>query len=151
MAIYQMIKSAGGVFIPAYERECTALQAFRNGEQYEIEIKRTRNPQFHRKVFAFFNFCFQHWSADKTEWEHFDDRTQFDTFREHLTVLAGYKVVSYTIDGRMRVEAESLSYAGMEQPEYEACYQALISAAIKHIFANTTDENVLNQLYAFFW
>lgn len=149
--IIQMIKLPGGTFVPAVDMESEALQKFRNGEQYEVEIKLTRNPQFHRKVFAFFNFCFQHWSADKTEWEHFDERMQFDTFRKNLTVLAGYKNISYTIDGRMRVEAQSLSYGNMEQPEFEACYQALISAAIKHIFANTTDENVLNQLYAFFW
>lgn len=146
-----MVKLPGGTFVPAVDMESEVLQKFRNGEQYEVEIKLTRNPQFHRKVFAFFNFCFQHWSADKTEWEHFDERMQFDTFRKNLTVLAGYKNISYTIDGRMRAEAQSLSYGNMEQAEFEACYQALISAAIKHIFANTTDENVLNQLYAFFW
>lgn len=146
-----MIKLPGGTFVPAVDMESEALQKFRNGEQYEVEIRLTRNPQFHRKVFAFFNFCFQHWSADKTEWEHFDERMQFDTFRKNLMVLAGYKNISYTIDGRMRVEAQSLSYGNMDQAEFEACYQALISAAIKHIFANTTDENVLNQLYAFFW
>lgn len=150
MATYQMIKLAGGTFVPAVDMESDALQKFRNGEQYEIEIKRTRNPQFHRKVFAFFNFCFEHWSADKTEWEHFDERTQFNTFRKHLTVLAGYKVVSYTIDGRMRVEAQSLSYGDMDQDEFEQCYSALINAALKHVFGNTTDENVINRLYAFF-
>lgn len=55
-----------------------------------MEIKKARNPAFHRKVFAFFKFCFDHWAADKTEWEHFDERKQFDTFRKHLTVLAGF-------------------------------------------------------------
>lgn len=151
MTIFQMVKCPGGTFVPAVEMEATALQKFRNGEQYEVEIKRSRNPAFHRKVFAFFNFCFQHWSADKTDWQHFDERKQFDTFRRNLTVLAGYKDVTYTLDGRLRVEAQSLSFGNMEQDEFEQCYQALISAAIKHIFHDTKDESVLNQLYAFFW
>ncbi|VEH66676.1 putative bacteriophage protein [Rodentibacter pneumotropicus] len=150
MAKFQMMKLPGGVFSPANEAAAEALQKFRNGEQYEIEIKQVRNPAFHRKVFAFFNFCFEHWSADKTEWQYFDERKQFDTFRKNLTVLAGYKEVTYTLDGSLRVEAQSLSYGNMEQGEFEQCYSALINAAIKHVFGNTTDENVINQLYAFF-
>lgn len=136
--------------MPTEERDLPALQKFRNGELYEVEVKLTRNPAFHRKVFAFFNFCFEHWAADKTEWKYFDERKQFDTFRKNLTVLAGYKDVTYTIDGRMRVEAQSLSYGNMDQDEFEQCYSALINAALKHVFGNTTDENVINRLYAFF-
>lgn len=150
MPKFQMMKLPGGVFSPASEMEAEALQKFRNGEQYEIEIKQSRNPAFHRKVFAFFNFCFEHWAADKTEWQYFDEHKQFDTFRKNLTVLAGYKEVTYTLDGNLRVEAQSLSYGNMEQSEFEQCYSALINAALKHVFGNTTDENVINQLYAFF-
>lgn len=148
--IINMVKTAGGGFVPVEERDLPALQGFKNGEMYPVEIKRTRNPAFHRKVFAFFNFCFEHWAADKTAWKYFDERQQFDTFRKHLTVLAGYKVITYTLDGRMRVEAESLSFGNMEQDEFEQCYSALINAALKHVFGHTTDENVINRLYAFF-
>ncbi|MDG6894543.1 DUF1367 family protein [Volucribacter amazonae] len=151
MAIYQMIKMAGGVFAPAYEMEAESLKALANNEQYEVEIKRSRNPAFHRKVFAFFNFCFEHWSAERTELRFQDEKAQFDTFRKHLTVLAGFRTVTYKINGEFRVEAKSLSYANMEQEEFEQCYSALINAALVHIFANTQDEKIINQLYAFFW
>lgn len=146
-----MIKNAGGVFCPADEMYLPVLQGFKNGELYNVEIKKTRNPAFHRKVFSFFKFCFDHWSADKTDWKYFDEKKQFDTFRKHLTVLAGFKDVTYNLDGGLRVEAQSLSYANMEQDEFESCYKALIRAAISNIFNNTKDENVINQLYAFFW
>ncbi len=146
----QMIKAAGGAFVPLDDTTAEALKKFRNGEQYEIEIKEARNPQFHRKVFAFFKFCFDHWAADKTEWQYFDERTQFDVFRKNLTVLAGFKDVSYTIDGRVRVEAKSLAFANMTQDEFERCYQALITAAIQHIFQGC-DDRTAEQLYSFFW
>lgn len=149
--IIPMMKNAGGVFCPADEMYLPDLQSFKNGEIYEIELKRTRNPAFHRKVFSFFKFCFNHWAADKTEWRYFDERTQFDTFRKNLTVLAGYKVASYTIDGRMRVEAQSLSYGNMEQDEFERCYSALINAAMQNIFKGCNDERILDRLYAFFY
>ncbi|WP_427834799.1 DUF1367 family protein [Actinobacillus pleuropneumoniae] len=147
----QMIKTAGGALVPLDDEQAEALKKFRNGEQYEIEIKLSRNPQFHRKVFAFFKFCFDHWAADKTDWRYFDERTQFDVFRKNLTVLAGFKDVSYTIDGRMRVEAKSLAYGNMEQDEFERCYNSLINAAMKHIFKGCNDQQILDRLYAFFY
>ena len=146
----QMIKSAGGVFVPLDDEQAETLKKFRNGEQYEIEIKLSRNPQFHRKVFAFFKFCFDHWSADKTEWQFQDEQAQFDTFRKNLTVLAGYFDKTYTIKGDVRIEPKSLAYGNMEQDEFERCYQALITAAIKNIFQGC-DRQTEEQLYAFFW
>lgn len=146
----QMLKVSDG-FQAFDEMTAEALKSLKNGEQYEIEIIRTRNPAFHRKVFAFFKFCFDHWAADKTEWRYFDERTQFDTFRKNLTVLAGYKVVSYTIDGRMRVEAQSLAYGNMSQDEFERCYSALINAAMQSIFKDCNDDQILDRLYAFFY
>ena len=38
----------------------------------------------------------------------------------------------------------------MEQEEFEACYSALINAAIKTVFAGTTDERILSKLMGFF-
>jgi len=70
-------------------------------------------------------------------------------FRSHLTVLAGYYDSFAGIDGRVRVEAKSISYSNMTQEEFEQLYSALINAAIKHIFGDA-DENTRNQLYNFF-
>lgn len=146
----QMIKMQGGTFCPVNEQEAEALKKFRNGEQYEIEIKQVRNPAFHRKVFAFFNFCFEHWSADKTDWEFFDDRTQFDKFRKDLTIMAGFFNKIYNIKGELRLEAKSLSYGNMEQDEFEACYNALINAAMRNVFKGCDDPHIIDRLYAFF-
>lgn len=152
----QMIKAAGGAFVPLDDTTAEALKKFRNGEQYEIEIKEARNPQFHRKVFAFFKFCFDHWAADKTEWRYFDERTQFEAFRKDLTILAGFKDVYWSINAKegkpaeARFVAKSLAYGNMDQDEFERCYQALITAAIQHIFQGC-DDRTAEQLYSFFW
>lgn len=141
-----MQKNHGGVLCPANDRDLERMNGFKNGEIYEVEIKKSRNPAFHRKVFAFFNFCFEFWS-DETSFQC--EAGQFDLFRRNLTVLAGFKEIYYTIDGRARVEAKSLAFANMEQEEFERCYSALINAAMKHIFRNT-DEATYNRLASFF-
>lgn len=146
----EMIKAPGGSFHPVSEEEADRLKRFKNGEQYQVEIKLTRNPAFHRKTFAFFNFCFEHWCAERAGMEFMNREAQFNTFRNHLTVLAGYYDQSYGIDGRIRIEAKSLAFANMDQEQFEMCYNALINASIKHVFGGTEDENVLAQLRSYF-
>jgi len=146
----EMVKGYGGILAPASELVADKLTKFKSGEIYIIEIKKTRNPQFHAKVFAFFNFCFEYWSAENTDLEHMEEPDQFDVFRKNLTVLAGYYDTYCKIGGGVRIEAKSLSFGNMEQEEFEAYYSALINAAIKNIFADTTDEKILNRLQGFF-
>lgn len=142
----EMIKFAGGNLAPATDEELEKLNKFKNGEQYTVDIKLTRSPQFHRKVFGFLSYCFQFWKGDN---EFQDESKQFDVFRNHLTVLAGFYDSYYNINGEVRIEAKSLAYGNMSQEEYEKCYNALINAALKHIF-KTADENTMNHLLSFF-
>ena len=146
----QMIKQPGGLLLPAFDTEAERLDRFKTGVIYPVEIKQSRNPGFHGKAFSFLQFCFEHWSADKTDARFKTSAAQFDTFRKNLTVLAGYKDVTFTIDGRLRVEAKSLAFNSMEQPEFEECYSALINAALVHVFGNTSDQKVLDKLTGFF-
>lgn len=144
------IKQAGGVLVPASDEEAERMKRYKTGEMCEGEFKQWRNPQFHKKVFAFFNFCFQHWSADQAGLENMDESAQFDRFRKDLTILAGYYEQTMRLNNEIRTEAQSLSYGNMEQEEFEKLYSALINAALKHIFGKTKDQNIINQLYAFF-
>lgn len=146
----EMIKLPGGIFHPADDRDAERVKRFKNNEIYKLEIKLTRNPHFHKKVFAFFNFCFAHWSADRTPLANADEATQFDRFRKDLTILAGFYEQTVRLNGDIRTEAKSLAYANMESEEFERCYKSLINAAIKHVFAGTRDQNILNQLYSYF-
>jgi len=142
----QIIKQPGGLLCPASDMELEKLNKFKTGEQYEIDIKLTRNPGFHRKVFIFFHFCFEHWKGDR---EFVSETEQFRVFRNNLTVLAGFYIELFNIKGEVRIEAESLSFASMDQERFEECYSALINAAMRKIFL-TADENTYNQLVSFF-
>ena len=71
-----MIKQAGGVFVPASDEAADYLNKFKTGEMYPVELKLPRNHSFHRKVFAFFEFVFQYWSANKTHWENMSEPKQ---------------------------------------------------------------------------
>lgn len=144
--LLQFIKRPGGLLEPADDITAEKLTKFKTGEQYEAEIKRHRNPAFHRKTFAFLNFCFEHWSGGN---EYQDKEAQFDRFRRDLTILAGYRNEVFKIDGSLRVEAQSLSYANMTQDEFEQFSVAMQNAAMRTIFKNA-DEQTIQRLYSFF-
>lgn len=142
----QVIKHHGGALVPASEIDAESMTKIKTGGQYEIQINRTRNPKFHRKVFAFFNFCFEHWHGGNENLTH---KSQFDVFRSHLTVLAGYYDQFSDIHGNVRVEAKSISYGSMSQDDFENFYVALTNAAMKHIFHGCGDE-MYDRLISFF-
>jgi hypothetical protein len=142
----EMIKQPGGLLVPASDMELEKLNKFKTGGQYSVEIKLARNPAFHRKVFAFFNFCFEYWKGDN---EFQSESKQFDIFRQHLTCLAGFYDQFANIHGEVRIEAKSLAFSSMSQEEFEECYNALIRAALKHVFPGA-DVGIENQLMNFF-
>lgn len=142
----EVIKEPGGIFRAASDLEYEKTTKFKTGDMCTVEIKLSRNPKFHAKVFAFFNFCFEYWKGDN---EFQCEHKQYDMFRKHLTVLAGFYESFYKIDGSTRVEAKSLAYGAMNQEEFEQCYNALIRAALKHIFKGG-DKSIENKLMSFF-
>ena len=144
--IINMEKLQGGRLVAFDDIDTEKLNKFKTGEVYPIDIKLSRNPQFHKKVFAFLVFCFEHWKGDN---EFQDEPRQFDVFRANLTVLAGFYDSYYKIDGSVRIEAKSLSYGSMKQEEFEQFYNAVINAALKNIF-KTNDEVIYQRLLSFF-
>lgn len=144
----RIIKQPGGLLCPADDYEADKLTKFKTGEPYEVDIKLNRNPAFLRKVMVFFTFCFNHWDGDKVH-EYCTESEQFDRFRKDLTILAGFYIEARRLDGTMRTEAESLSFASMSEERFQECYLALIRASLKYIF-HTTDVNTENQLMSFF-
>ena len=142
----EVIKHIGGTLTPVDEIAYEDLQKLKTGEQYEISIKLTGRPAFHRKTFAFFKFCYAHWSGgNKSQ----DEKTQFKAFRNELTILAGFYNEYYSIAGELRVEAKSLSYASMNDEEFSAHYNALINAAMANLFW-PEDMVIQDKLYSFF-
>ena len=143
-----MVKEPGGLFRPADDFEQEKTIKFKTGETYPVIIKLSRNPAFLRKVMVFFHFCFDHWDGNKVH-EFCSETEQFDRFRKDLTILAGFYVRAERLDGSLRTEAESLSFASMGEERFQECYLALIRAALKHIFYDA-DVNTENQLMSFF-
>ncbi|THA11312.1 DUF1367 family protein [Rodentibacter pneumotropicus] len=153
MAKFQMVKLPGGVFSPASEIDEERLKTLKNHEQYEIDVNLKINPALHRKMFSFFNFCFQYWCADNGFQRFANEKAQFEELRETLLIQAGHceQVFSVANPGEFKLKPKSISYKELDDDiKRRELYVAITNAAMATIFKDCRDENVINQLYAFF-
>lgn len=142
-----LIKSPGGILVPADDAQLVKMDKLGNGEEYKVDIPLKQNGKLHRKMFLFFSFCTQHYYGDS---EAHKDEYQLDYVRKKLTILAGYYRQVFNRDGGFEIVAKSLNYEKMSPEERSDFYKRIINAAIKRVFDRAADENTLNQLYNFF-
>lgn len=142
-------KMPGGVLVPDNEETAAWLQKKKAGAVLAGEFSQPRNYQFHKKMMALFSVAHdyftehQDWSA---EYKGIKVEPSFDLFRKQLTILAGHYEATYSINGEIRLEAKSLSFANATEEEVERIYSDVITAAIKHVFKLTIDETLLRKM-----
>ena len=127
------IKLPGGSLAPANDETSESMKRFKNNEHMQVDVTMPRNIGFHRKAFALANKAFSHWSADSTKDRYKTNKAQFESFREQLTILAGYFDEVYAIDGSVRLIAKSWSFGNMTQEQFEHFYSALWQAIANNV------------------
>ena len=114
--------------VPLYPADMEQKKKLKLGQDYEIEVKMPRNIGFHRKFMALINVGHSNTSLDMP----------FDAYRRYVTMKAGY-FKAYTTPTGTFYEAESISFANMEQDVFEEVYSRVLDVIIKDI-GSTSDE-----------
>jgi phosphoribosyl 1,2-cyclic phosphodiesterase len=147
-----------GLFQPASQSDLDQTKSLKVNYPYRITLKRVRNYEFHKKVMALFSYAFSIWEPPENKANNLiklsgitPDKS-FDRFRKDLTILAGYYDATYRLNGEVRFEAKSLSFAKMSEDEFEELYKKLIDVIVKHVLNNYSEddlEEVLENIEAF--
>lgn len=141
-------KVQGGVLVPDNEETAAWLQKKKPGTVLAGEFSQPRNYQFHKKLMALFGVAHdyfkdtQDWSV---EYKGHKVEPSFDLFRKQLTILAGHYEATYSINGEIRLEAKSLSFANATEEEVERIYSDVINASLKHVFKMSMTEQQLRE------
>jgi hypothetical protein len=133
-----LVKKQFGKLIPVYNSDAESLKdcKLKENEVYEVDIKRKRNIDFHRKMFALYNLCFDNQ-------EVFDN---IDDLRRYLTCKAGFYNRIKTPDGEM-IAPKSIQFNKMDNIEFSKLYQATIDA-ICH-FIDVEEADIMNEIVEF--
>jgi hypothetical protein len=129
-------KRLDGSFMPVYDSDKEAVKKIKAGDDVEIEIKRPRNLAFHRKTFSLFNLVFDNQ-------EHYKN---LEELRKDLTIEAGYFTKRYNMHGVEIIEAQSISFAAMNQDTFDEYYQRLLDAICNNygMLKSDIEENLIN-------
>lgn len=103
------------------------------GEIVNVEAAIPRNPKFHRRFFALLNIGFDAWEPPRKHKTHKGRIVQknFDQFREDILILAGFYEQTFDLLGRMKIRAKSISFANMDEAEFEAVYSAVVDVLLR--------------------
>ena len=121
-----------GRLVPCTQEDKEKFDKLPKGEPFEVEWKRHRNPQFHRKFMALIQFAWIH----KPEWmdNNYQKSKNFDdNFRKDIIKKAGYFTVHTNFKGVKEYNAKSIAFDSMEEDEFEELYSACIDVIIKYM------------------
>lgn len=133
------IRTASGAFYPMGDDESEKAKKIKAGCVVAMSIKRVRNPLFLRKWFALVKFAYSIWSerAPKQEYKGVEVRPEFERFRKDIIIMCGHYRPTFAINGEVRLEAESISFASMDEERFETLYSATINVILGKILDGT--------------
>lgn len=150
-----LTKVPGGGLVACDEASADFLHKIKSGVVLRADVKRMRNARFHRKFHAMVRFCYDQWEpGDDAEWRGVKVEKSYDRFYKDAIIMAGYYEPVFNIKGELRMEAKSISFANMDEDEFEGLYGAvldkLIEIVLKHKGYNRQRVNdIVDQLAQF--
>jgi hypothetical protein len=153
MASLNLVKDING-FKPLGSDDLDLMKKIPIGSLLECEFTKKRHPQFHRKFFALLNLGYEYWQPEPQEWKGFEAQKNFKVFREQVTILAGFYEVTFNLDGSVKVKAKSISFANMEDVEFQQVYSKVLDViwnkVLSTVFNSKSElDNAVNQLMSF--
>jgi len=79
-------------------------------------------------------------------WKGIVPEKSFDRFRADIQILAGHYEAKYRIDGSVRIESKSVSFARMTDKSFEELYSAVIDVGLKHILVGYDDADQVDRV-----
>jgi len=143
-----MRKLPGGQLIPVDDESAADLQKIKGGAIVRVTIRRMRKVEFHRKMFALFKVLYDVWceTVPKMEYKGQPVAPNMERFRKDITILAGYYEATVNLKGEVRLEAKSISFANMDQDEFEALFSAVLNVGLAKVLTNSKlDEQTVRQ------
>ncbi|MYM34878.1 DUF1367 family protein [Duganella sp. FT94W] len=148
-----LTKTHAGTLAPADEESAEHIAKLKLGETVSVQMRKKRNMRFHRKYFALLDFAFEQWEpSGELTYQGMPVAKNKERFRKDLIILAGFYESTVNIRSEVRLEAKSISFAQMDEVEFEQLYNATVDVVLRRILTRYTRQDldeVVNQLLRF--
>lgn len=119
----------------AWRRWWKRVINFDPGEISFLKFIIPRNGKFHRKFMALITVGFDAWEPKRKHKSYKGKPIEkdFDQFREDITILAGFYEQTFNFKGEMKLRAKSVSFANMQDDEFETLYEAVVTVLLREV------------------
>lgn len=124
-----LVKQLNNTLKVAYNSDYDKIKKLKPEEIYQCEIKQPRNLKFHRKFFSLINMLF----------ENQERYNNPERLRKDLIIEAGYYDEWVDLNGEVRQEAKSISFASMTEEDFGNLYSSVIDVIVQHFNFNKQD------------
>lgn len=138
-------KTASGALLPATAADAEKVGKLKVGQVLRGEWKKQRNYKFHKKWWALAEFAFDHWEHGEIHDPRLKGQApekNLERFRKDLIILTGRYEATHRLNGDVRIEAKSISFASMDEEEFEKLYSDTINVILKHVLKNYSFEQL---------
>lgn len=135
MADIHMTRTPQGL-APATADAAEMLAKIGIGKAVNAKVVQPRNGGFHRKFFAMLDVAYSNheWPQIETNWGK--ATVSRELFRDYVTVKAGHYEAALTPHGEVRCAPKSISWAKMDQAEFERLYSDVLDVILREFLTN---------------
>jgi hypothetical protein len=125
--------------VPACEESTDWLAKKKLGATIMVEPREMRNGAYFRKWWALVKLGYDYWSECATTIQYKGENVlpEFERFRKDVTILAGHYHPVVNLKGEVRIEADSLKWASMDEDTFGKLYDKTIQVLISKVFNGT--------------
>lgn len=133
--LFECFRGANDTDDRAWKRFWKRITNLEPGEISFLDFIIPRNGKFHRKFFAMLDVGFDAWNPPRKRrtYKKREITKNREQFREEIIILAGFYEQTFNLKGEMRLRARSISFAKMEQPEFEQLYSAVVDVLLREV------------------
>lgn len=138
MAIEVHVRKLYDKLVPVDQASADAMEKLKPNGEYKAVFTQPRNSGFHRKFFALLDVAYEAWPAPDLEHKGVPVMKNRERFRKDIIIQCGFYYLSTGIDGRVRCDAKSISFANMEQDDFEKLYSTAIDVILGKVLSGYT-------------
>lgn len=150
MAEILLVKTPHGILVPANDEEAATLSKFKAGATIKCNVSEMRNGAFFRRWWLLAKFAFDVWSetAPRAMYKGEPVQHSFDRFRKDLVILTGRHRAVFNALGEMRLEADSISWAKMDEGAFSRMYSETINVILGKVLnrPDITEDRLRNHI-----
>lgn len=132
--------------VPMYDSDFDLKKRLKIGSVVKCKVSNPRNYEHHKKFFALVRLTFDNLPSNLAEsWKIHNEEDMLRRFKRDL----GYFTSTYNERGEREIEYLSISFAAMEQHEFERFYNQCIDLVLSKYIKGLDKQDLITEIENF--